>query len=365
MADIFISYASSDRDRARLLAGALEQHGWSVWWDRVIPPGRAFDEVIEEALNAARCVVVLWSHASVKSDWVKTEAAEAAQKRILIPALIEDAQVPLQFRRSQAADLTAWTGAEEDAEFAKLCASIAPLVRSPTPPGPSGRGHAPGRTTFRSRWLVGVAILLLAAAILAWKLYADVAVPSVLGQGIDQARNTIAASGLITGDVTEEPADKAAPGTVMRQTPAPGSTLKKGAPVALVLAAAPKRAESSPPQGQAVTGDLRAQMFTPRVGFKVIELGIDVVFVGEESSPQGLSGVKGPGGFVMAVDSGPALKVGMRAGDVITAIAGAPIRSEDDLRQAFKKMGPGVTRFTIRRVTGEVTLDVDCPAACK
>jgi len=64
MSDIFISYASEDRERARLLADALSQNGWSVWWDRTIPPGKEFDQVIEEALDAAKCVVVLWSKTS-------------------------------------------------------------------------------------------------------------------------------------------------------------------------------------------------------------------------------------------------------------------------------------------------------------
>ena len=78
MSDIFVSYASADRDRARAVAQALTDQGWAVWWDRTIPPGRQFDEVIEEALDSARCVVVLWSKASVASQWVKTEAAEAS-----------------------------------------------------------------------------------------------------------------------------------------------------------------------------------------------------------------------------------------------------------------------------------------------
>jgi len=51
MSDIFISYASSDIEKAKALAGILEQQGWSVWWDREIPPGRSFDEVLEEALD--------------------------------------------------------------------------------------------------------------------------------------------------------------------------------------------------------------------------------------------------------------------------------------------------------------------------
>src|SRR4030095_8951461 len=89
MADLFISYARSDRPRAEQLAHALERAGWSVWWDREIPPGRSFDEVIEEALSLARCVIVLWSEASVRSEWVKTEASEAAQRRMLVPIIAD------------------------------------------------------------------------------------------------------------------------------------------------------------------------------------------------------------------------------------------------------------------------------------
>ena len=90
VSDIFISYASADRERAKVVAEALAARGLSVWWDRNIPPGRQFDEVIEEALDAARCVVVLWSQASTASTWVKTEAAEAMRGKALIPAIIEE-----------------------------------------------------------------------------------------------------------------------------------------------------------------------------------------------------------------------------------------------------------------------------------
>ena len=124
MSDIFVSYASADRDRARAIAQALTEHGWSVWWDRTIPPGKQFDEVIEEALDAARCVVVLWSKASVASTWVKTEAAEAMRRKILVPVLIEDVKIPLEFRRLQAADLSHWNGEKAHEELQKFFSSI-------------------------------------------------------------------------------------------------------------------------------------------------------------------------------------------------------------------------------------------------
>lgn len=42
-----------------------------MWWDRNIPPGFNFREVIGEALAEAKCVIVLWSRISIESDWVK------------------------------------------------------------------------------------------------------------------------------------------------------------------------------------------------------------------------------------------------------------------------------------------------------
>jgi len=126
--DIFISYASRDRPTAEALAAALRKEGWSVWWDRTIPPGKSFDEVIELALNAAKCVIVLWSKASVTSDWVKVEAADAAKRRILIPAVIEDVSIPLEFRRIQAANLVDWPGPSPHSGFGSLVESVAGIV---------------------------------------------------------------------------------------------------------------------------------------------------------------------------------------------------------------------------------------------
>ena len=106
MADVFISYASADRERARAISERLSTLGHSVWWDRTIPPGRIFDDVIQEALDAAKCVVVLWSATSVRSNWVKTEASDAMARNRLVPALIDNVPPPIEFRRVQAANLT-------------------------------------------------------------------------------------------------------------------------------------------------------------------------------------------------------------------------------------------------------------------
>lgn len=114
MSDIFISYASTDRERIIPIVQILERSGWSVWWDRKIPIGRTFDEVIEEAIDAAKCVIVVWTHSSVTSKWVRTEAGEGERRGILIPILLDDTSIPLAFRRIETAQLFDWDGVSLD-----------------------------------------------------------------------------------------------------------------------------------------------------------------------------------------------------------------------------------------------------------
>jgi cell division protein FtsL len=132
MSDIFISYSKEDRDQTRKLAKALEEHGWSVWWDRIIPAGRSFAEVIGEALDNAKCILVLWSSNSVNSDWVQEEADKGRKKGILIPALIERVEPPLGFGRIQAADLVEWDGNKANQAFVRLVADIENFIAPPT-----------------------------------------------------------------------------------------------------------------------------------------------------------------------------------------------------------------------------------------
>lgn len=126
MNDIFISYDSEDRALAKRLALTLESQGWSVWWDRDIPYGQLYDEVIAEHLAAARCVIVIWTRHSVNSHWVRTEALEAFERNTLIPALMDaETKIPLQFKLVQTANLLDWQPDDvAHPEFAKLLAHI-------------------------------------------------------------------------------------------------------------------------------------------------------------------------------------------------------------------------------------------------
>lgn len=106
MVDVFVSYSSIDRERVRPIVAQIEGGGFSVWWDREIGAGSAFDREIEKAIDEASCVVVVWSENSVESEWVRTEANEGLTKGNLVPVAIEPVKPPLAFRRIQTIDLT-------------------------------------------------------------------------------------------------------------------------------------------------------------------------------------------------------------------------------------------------------------------
>jgi hypothetical protein len=114
MADIFLSYTRTDRGKVAPIVALLEARGWSVWWDRRIDAGEQWDEVIEREINAAGCVMAVWSVESVASRWVRTEASGGLDRGILVPVLIDRTRPPLEFRRVHAIDLMGWKGGAEE-----------------------------------------------------------------------------------------------------------------------------------------------------------------------------------------------------------------------------------------------------------
>lgn len=150
MAHIFLSYAREDQEFAVRLAKVIEARGETVWWDRDVPPGKTFDDVIEEALKDAYAVIVLWSSHSVTSNWMRAEADEALRRGMLVPVLMEEVRPPLAFRRIEAAELQGWTGEAEEPELEQLLRVLEDLkTRGPLPPPPPA--PAPPRASPPSR----------------------------------------------------------------------------------------------------------------------------------------------------------------------------------------------------------------------
>lgn len=120
MADVFISYASEDRDRVRPLAEALIGRGFSVWWDRALAAGQDYAATIERELKAAKAVVVVWTQSSAASTFVRDEAGRARDEGRLVPLLLDRVDIPLGFGAFQAEDFTRWNGGANAAQMQLL-----------------------------------------------------------------------------------------------------------------------------------------------------------------------------------------------------------------------------------------------------
>src|SRR5690348_5523071 len=141
MSDLFVSYARADEEAAARVADSLRAEGYRVWRDDELPAHRAYADVIEERLKAARAVIVLWSAEAAKSQWVRAEADSARAAGTLVQAAIDGSVPPMPFNQIQCADLSGWDGGDSSPGWLKLKTSItalagaAPAANEGTPRG--------------------------------------------------------------------------------------------------------------------------------------------------------------------------------------------------------------------------------------
>ena len=144
MSEVFLSYKSEDEARVVRLVQALEHAGHAVWWDRGLAVGENWRIEIQNALNAASCAIVVWTHGSIGplGDFVRDEAGQAKRCGILVPVLLDKVTPPVGFGEIQAVDLTHWKGSRHDPFFEDLLAAVtAKLEGRSAPPakGPTKR----------------------------------------------------------------------------------------------------------------------------------------------------------------------------------------------------------------------------------
>ena len=182
MGHIFLSYARVDRSSAERLARVLEEAGHEMWWDRHIDSGEEFASEIEAALERADVVLVAWSATSVKSRWVRDEAAIGGDTGRLVPVSIDGTLPPMGFRQFHSMDLTGWKGGKRDGRTAELLHSVERRMTSP----PNGEPvvTAPKRRqrirVADGYWWVAAAVVLLAIAAGGWWLLSERGTSTVL-----------------------------------------------------------------------------------------------------------------------------------------------------------------------------------------
>lgn len=93
---VFISYSSADRAIVSAAARLLRAGGATVFQDVIdIEFGTRWNEVLFAALARCERVMVFWSAAAAKSEWVEREwrSALEAKKRI-VPMVLDDTPLP-------------------------------------------------------------------------------------------------------------------------------------------------------------------------------------------------------------------------------------------------------------------------------
>ena len=166
MSDLFVSYASADRERVGKIVQHLEQLGFSVWWDRDIAHGQNYHRVIEQALDQAKCAIVVWSRESINSEWVVNEASSAQRRNALVPVIIDAVEAPLAFRHLQTADLRG-DNPNAQREYEKLERSVRQMVGASVGAPQSSHTKVP-KTLWQTPigWAIGAGVLLVGAAAL-------------------------------------------------------------------------------------------------------------------------------------------------------------------------------------------------------
>lgn len=170
MASVFLSYDHDDATRAAPIASALEKAGHLVWWDRHIHGGAEYNSAIEGAVESADVVVVLWSERSVRSAWVRDEAAEGRDRGRLVPASLDQARPPMGFRQYQTIDLSQWKGRRAPPELLHAIQAVAGSASDAKPAATSPTTQRKGRGVQFAVLASAVAIIaLIVAGLLLWR----------------------------------------------------------------------------------------------------------------------------------------------------------------------------------------------------
>ncbi len=169
---VFLSYARVDQPQATKLAQALTDAGFDVWWDALIEGGEAFAKTIESALDSCDAVLVIWSKASVQSDWVLDEAAKGRDLHKLVPISLDGTPPPMGYRQYHAIDLSGWHGEAAAPGIAAVRRAIA-ATSGPARSAARDAGEVRvGRTGMSRRGLLfaaGGVSLAAAGGIVAWR----------------------------------------------------------------------------------------------------------------------------------------------------------------------------------------------------
>ena len=171
MARVFLSYDHEDSRKVGTIVAALEGHGHSVWVDRQIAGGTQYSTEIESALERCDAVVVLWSERSVRSAWVRDEAAAGRDLGKLVPVSLDKVQPPMGFRQFQTIDFAGWKSASRARKLQELLSAVERFSTIDSAAVPEVSKHAKRRILSIPVTIGGATatLLLIIGATLMWQ----------------------------------------------------------------------------------------------------------------------------------------------------------------------------------------------------
>jgi TolB-like protein len=177
--EIFISYSRSMERQAVRIDAALQALGYSVWRDDQLLPNRPYLEDTQARLEEAKAVLVLWSKEAAKSQWVRSEANQARERKKIVQATLDGALPPMPFDQIQCARLQGWDGDPSDREWRNVLTAIAELVprarrsrmADPAPSEAAAARRAPAlrRTRWRLAAAAAAVLAVAVAGVLLWR----------------------------------------------------------------------------------------------------------------------------------------------------------------------------------------------------
>ena len=134
-ADVFMSYARKDIDRARLIKDRLEELGLTVFFDvEGLDSGDVFPDVLDREVKSAGAIVGVWSTHSLTRPWVKIECDIGRARGVLVPVQIEEISPldrPAAFWNMQFDDLSDFDGDPNHSGWLRLVRSLARTLNRP------------------------------------------------------------------------------------------------------------------------------------------------------------------------------------------------------------------------------------------
>ena len=110
---VFIAHASENKSSARKIAEKLSKNGYQAWFDEwEIKVGDSIVDKINDGIKESSFMVILFSKDSVDKPWVRKEMNSGfmvelnKRKVFVLPALLEDCEIPPLFSDKRYADFT-------------------------------------------------------------------------------------------------------------------------------------------------------------------------------------------------------------------------------------------------------------------